>query len=167
MSGFSPQMTSSVAPTYLAKYTLRSKVTFTQGEMSDFNRFCRSSFMATFWVLALCVVGLKPRPKFNAGAVVGAILYGAFNVVFLKQAFNLTSCRVGDGNQRAAKHFNLASCRNSSLKLLPVGIHASTSSRCETAFRSLVTPRRPSSHLSCKIYVAKQGYFCARWNKQF
>jgi hypothetical protein len=52
--------------------------------------------------LALCFVGLKPRPTVNAGTVVGAILYRAFNVVFLMQAFNLTFCRVGDGNQRAA-----------------------------------------------------------------
>jgi hypothetical protein len=75
-------MTFSVAPTYRAKYTLRSKVTFAQGEMSNFSRFCRSSFMATFWVLILCFVGLKPRPTFNTGIVVGAILYRAFVLSF-------------------------------------------------------------------------------------
>ncbi|TLX47252.1 hypothetical protein C1E24_10670 [Pseudoalteromonas phenolica] len=55
------------------------------------------------------IVGLKPRPTFNAGTVVGAILYRAFNVVFLKLAFNLTFCRVGDGNQGVAKYFNFIS----------------------------------------------------------
>ena len=65
------------------------------------------------------------------------------SMLCLSFIFNLTFCRVGDYNQGEAKHFNLASCRNSSLKLGPVGIHASTSSRCETVFRSLVTPIAP------------------------